>query len=240
MAYYAMIHSVRTLFSLIESDQRFEERFNLKQTKQQRLREIMQFHSQFCLFLQHKNLKENDRSLLNDCIECLKKYFPKVVWSSFFSLGNILDIHKRARNAETYEHFVVAHHGREYHVESPFINTIFQKSEQNANKYIPKVLSFIRSFYEKEVPMRTHHLWHLKDEIEWLEKTLEKEKLEAPSEMQSFLDSLKSLTTDMSEPNRYSEFEIEMDMNYYTRKSEVYGKLKDVAEGLMSLNERRV
>lgn len=240
-AYYAMVHSARTLFSLTEFDERFKDAFGSSRTKRERLREIVKFHSQFCSFLKDHNLGQNDKVLRKTCLECFEDHFPNVNWSSFLkNVGRILELHKDARNAETYEHFVVAHHGRGYHFESPFINTIFQESERNANKLIVKTLSYVHDFYEKENPMREYHLWHLKDEIKWLETPLKKEKLEVPSEMQSFLNSLKSLTTDISKPVRYSEFEREMDMNYYTRKGEVYGKLKSVAEGLMHLRERRV
>lgn len=233
VAYYAMIHSARTLLSLIEFDQRFEDRLGSNQTKRERLREIMTFHGPFCSFLQGQSRNQNDRALRGTCVECLEEYFPHVEWSSFLSsVGSILALHKKARNAENYEHFVVAHHGREYHFESPFIETLFHKSEENANRYIPEILNYVCKFYERQISMLEYHLWHLKDELWWLEKTLEKEKLQISNEMRDFLNIMKSLVEDVKMPVDYLNFEREMDMNYYTRKSEVYGKLKEIAEKL--------
>lgn len=233
VAYYAMQHSARTLFALIEFDRRFEERFNSNQTKQERLRWIMKHHTPFCLFLQRRSRNQNDRSLLDDCTESFKEYFPNVDWSSYLmSYGSILELHKEAREAENYEHFVVAHHGREYHFESPFIETLFKKSEENANKYVPEILNYIHKFYERQIPMREHHLWHLKDELWWLEKTMEKEKLCMSGEMIAFLDTLKNLAKDVRMPANFFDFEKEMDMKYYSAKNKVYRDLEDLAEKL--------
>jgi len=151
-------------------------------------------------------------------------------WPLFLkSIGILLALHKKAREAETYEHFVVAHHGRGYHFEAPFIETIYQKSEEDANKHIPEILSYVLKFYRSQSPMLSYHLWHLKDELKWLEKTLSKEKLLVSSEMHTFLNSVKGLVKNAEMPAKYSDFEREMDMNYYTYKGEVYGRLKDLA-----------
>jgi len=228
-----MIHGARTLFSLIELDQRLEDNFRRGQKKRERLREIMMFHSRFCAFLEDHDHDNNVRALRDLCIKCFEDCFPSVNWSSFLkAFGNLLSLHKEAREAETYEHFVVAHHGRKYHFESPFIETLFQKSEEDANRCIPEILSYILKFYESQIPMRSYHLWHLKDELKWLEKTLDKEKVHMSSEMIAFLHSLKNLVKNVDMPADYLNFEREMDMNYYTYKGEVYGKLRNLAEEL--------
>lgn len=233
VAYYAMIHSARTLFSLIELDQRLEDAFKPGQTKRERLREIMKFHSHFCSFLKDQRLNKDNRALRELCIECFNQYFPRVDWSTFLmGVGGLLGLHKKARETETYEHFVIAHHGRGYHFEAPFIEAIFQKSEEDTNRRIPEILNYVLKYYEKQTPMHTYHLWHLKDELEWLEKTLDKEKLLVSKEMRAFVNSMKSLVKSMKMPADYLNFEREMDMNYYTYKGEVYGKLKNLAKEL--------
>jgi len=236
VAYYAMVHGIRTLFSLIEFDRKLQSKFRPNQTKKQRLRAIAKFHSQFCSFLEDRDLNANDRVLRDTCIECFKEHFPRVDWSLFISrIGRILVAHKEARNAETYEHFVVAHHGRGYHFESPFLDTIFRESEKNANRYIAEILSYVHQYYEREIPLRKYHLWHLKDELWWLEKTLEKEKLQMSNEMRVFLNLMKNLAKDMEKPVDYQDFENEMDMKYYTNKGEAYRKIREAAERLTHL-----
>jgi len=233
VAYYAMIHSTRTLFSLIELDQRLEYPFKPSQTKRERLREIMKFHTYFCYFLKDQKLNKDDRTLRELCIECFKQYFPHTDWSAFLmDVGGLLELHKKARETETYEHFVVAHHGRGYHFVAQFIETIFMKSEEDANKRIPEILNYVLKHYQNQIPMRAYHLWHLKDELKWLERTLDKEKLLISKEMKAFVNSVKSLVKGVKMPADYLDFEKEMDMNYYTYKGEVYGSLKDLAREL--------
>jgi len=236
VAYYAMIHSARTLFSLIEFDRRLEDHYKPGQTNRERLREIMKFHSRFCNFLEDQDLNEKDRALQDTILECLKHHFSHVDWSSFLGkVGKILALHKEAREAETYEHFVVAHHGRKSHFESPFIETLFQKSEEDANRYIPEILNYVCRFYTSQIPMRAYHLWHLKDELWCLEKTLEKEKLCMPNEMSVFLNTLRDLVKDVEKPIDFFRFEREMDMKYYSVKNKVYRDLEELAEKLARL-----
>ena len=111
-AYYAMIHSVRTLFSLIEFDPTFEN----QQTKA-RMKKKLERHKQLCLFLSRVSLSNSDIELRNVCIDCFKRLFSNVDWDAFLrDLGNKLALMKEARENENYEHFVIAHHRREYHV----------------------------------------------------------------------------------------------------------------------------
>lgn len=231
VSYYAMMHSARTLFSLIEFDPRFQTMFSSDQTKQQHLRQIMKYHSQFCLFLQSQSRDPNEIKLLDESIQCLHEYFPKVDWPSFLSVfGHVLELHKEAREAENYEHFVVAHHGRDYHFESPFLDICFSKSEEHANKHIPQILNQVLRFYQQQTQMRDYHLSHLRNEVWWLEKTIEKEKLVMPIEMIGFLKAIKDLTKAVRIPVDYMNFEQEMDMKNYTTKGEVYQKLANLSQ----------
>jgi hypothetical protein len=233
VAYYAMMQSARTLFSLIWFDPSLEEPFKAGQTKRERLRKIMTQHKALCNFLEKKELSNDDGKLHDLCIERFEECFPSLDWSSFLSkAGNILALHKEAREAENYEHFVVAHHGREYHFESPFIEILFQKSEDNANKYLTEALSYVVKFYQRKIPMCEYHLWHLKDELWWLERTLTKEDLQTSNAMKAFLIALRKLVEDVKQPQDYLDFEREMDMNYYTEKNRVYSNLKDLAARL--------
>ena len=233
VAYYAMIHSARTLFALIELDQSLEYPSKSGQMKREHLREIMKFHTRFCYFLKNQRLSKDDRALRELCIQCFERYFPHTDWSTFLKdVGRFLELHKKARETETYEHFVVAHHGRDYHFEAPFIEVIFAKSEEDANRLIPGILNHVLKHYENPIRMRSYHLWHLKDELKWLEKTLDKEKLLMSREMKAFVNAMKNLVEDAKIPVGYLDFEKEMDMQYYSRKNEVYEELRDLAEKL--------
>jgi len=233
IAYYSMMHSARTLFSLIEFDSRFDSIYFGSRTKRQRIREVMKFHNRFCSFLKNQDLNQNDENLRNLCIECFEEYFPHENWASFLDdLGKFLSIHKKARETETYEHFVVAHHGRKYHFEAPFLETLFQKSESDLNEIMPKILSFVLKYYGNQIPMQIYHLWHLKDELRWLEITFKKEELVISNQMKDFLNLLNNLVKNLEVPIDYMDFEREMDMNYYSLKSRVYNELENVAEEL--------
>jgi len=137
---------------------------------------------------------------------------------------------------ENYEHFIIAHHGRPYHVVFEPVNTIFQISEHNANTCIPQILSYVSKFYKNQTRMQTYHLWHLKDELSWLENTIEKEKLHMSTEMIAFLRTLEDLVKDVRRPTDFPDFEREMDMKYYGQKSTVYKELRTLAKKLNSVS----
>lgn len=237
VSYYAMLHGARTIFSLIETDVRFDSMFNQTQKKRERLKKIMMGHKAFCDFLMD-NVTGNDVTLREQCAEAFAESFPETDWRSFLKgIGNVLTLHKEAREIENYEHFVIAHHGRGYHFESPFIDTIFQKSEENMNKHLTQMLSYVIAFYKSlSEQVRDYHLWHQKDELFWLRKTLQKENLVISQWMKTFLCNLQEILKDAKIPKDYYEFEREMDMNYYSEKNEVYTKLEDLAKRITDMN----
>jgi len=237
VSYYAMMHGARTIFSLIETDSSFDSRFNPSATKREQLKKIMRGHKAFCDFL-IGNMTGRSVMLREQCAETFAELFPETDWSSFLkSIGNVLALHKEARETENYEHFVIAHHGREYHFESPFIDTIFRKSEENMNEHLNQMLGYIITFYKNlSEQVRDYYLWHQKDELFWLEKTMQKENLVISQRMKTFLNNLQEILKDAKMPEDYSDFEREMDMDYYSEKNEVYTKLKNLARRLTDMD----
>jgi hypothetical protein len=234
-AYYAMMHAVRTLFSLIELCPKLDEVFQGRrsQTKRDRLRKILQSHKDLCLFLKDSNLNNRDRELREICIQCFNRILTRNRWNSFLkSVGETLAIHKEAREKESYEHLVIAHHARKYHYEYDFIKTIFRKSEENMNEFIPTVLKYVLEFYQSESPFRDYHLWHLRDELGWLKETIKQEGLIPSYEMVKFLEKLQELIKGTRKPDDYWKFEDQMDMRFYSAKAMVYKELEKIAEAL--------
>lgn len=250
-AYYAMMHAVRTLFSTIQFLPEFDEKITETegQTKRDRLQKVLGAHERLCLFLRGKKKRNNeeidlqpenrDKGLRDTCISCFVKVLSHSdsYWNNLLKeSGEILTAHKRAREAKCYEHFVIAHHGRGYHLEYPFVLKIFEKSEEHLNRFIPKILSYLIEFYGKDHPLRHFHLNHLKDELVWLHDTIRKESLIVPKQMNKFLERIKKLTADISvDLDEYFRFTDYMDKKRYTRKAEVYREFENIAEKLANL-----
>ena len=227
-AYYSVIHGIRTLFSLIE--------FVLDQRRRKNLKKILKIHRTLCLFLLGSSSSEREIELRRLCINCFASIFADTDWDFFLrSLGEKLSVMKEARENENYEHFVIAHHGREYHIVFNSVNLIFQKTEEIANSMNPTILNYVAKYYDTISALKHHHLWHLKDELLWLQKTLQKEKLNASTHMEEFIDSLDMMVTDVTMPENYHSFEREMDQERYDEKKTIYRKFSKIANAYRDL-----